>query len=123
MTRPAQRGVRLLGALEDLVAQEAQALRAADYAAVAYLQERTGAILDDLAGQPESMWEPALRARLETLRADRAGTLARLETGLREVQEALRETSAARGRAARIAPAYGGPAAPAPRGGVLREQG
>ena len=107
MRDPHQRSARLIAALEDLIGQEATALRGREFSVVAELQERAGSLLAALATEAPGLTDLALQNRLRAVQARRAESSAMLEEALDFAREALRETNLARGRAAQIAPVYG----------------
>ena len=63
MEAPAQTCVRLVAALEDLVAREAATLEARDFPAVIELQQRAAPLVALLGARASDVTDPALRAR------------------------------------------------------------
>lgn len=106
MQTPAQRCARLVSALEDLAAQEEASLQTRDFVAIESIQVRTGALVDDLVALAASM-DVSLRARIESIHARRERSSEWLAQEMTRARAELRETDAARGRVARIAPVYG----------------
>ena len=103
-----------MAALEDLIAEEATALRGREFSVVTELQERVAPLLTALAAETAAFSDGSLQNRLRAVHARRAESSAMLEEALGFARESLRETNLARGRAAQIAPVYGSMAA-APR--------
>ena len=99
--------IRLLGALEDLAAQEAMQLAGENYAAVRQTQERAEPLVTELARLGGSAVTTALRPRLEALLERRRKNEARLTAQIARVREALALTQTHQRRLAHIAPAYG----------------
>lgn len=108
METPAQRCARIVGALEDLVSQEALALENGDIAAVLDLQDRTAPLVEFLTTVPLShATAPGIRGRIAALQERRAQTEARLRVELDRARAELQETVLGQRRAAQIAPVYG----------------
>lgn len=114
MRDPRQRTARLVDAIEDLVAQEALALRAGEFTLAREFTARVAPLLADLAASDGArtvlLGDPDLQNRIRGVHALRRDSSAWLEAEMARVSGELQETSAARGRVARIAPVYGQPA-------------
>jgi flagellar biosynthesis/type III secretory pathway chaperone len=107
MERAEQKFDRLLGALDDLVAQEAATLAQRDFPAVESIQRRAEPLVAALAALgPTAATVPA-RARVETLLARRQNSIEFLETELAAARAELSLVEESAGRVARIAPVYG----------------
>lgn len=107
MNAPATVMFRLLGALEDLVTQEAMQLAGENFEAVRQTQERAAPLVTELARLGRMTAIPAVRPRIEALLARRRQNQERLSGQIQRVREALQGTQAKRLRIAQIAPAYG----------------
>jgi hypothetical protein len=112
-----QRTFRLVGAIEDLVAQEALALRAGEFTLAGELAGRVAPLISDLAANPAAhavlRGDRDLQGRMRAVQTMRRHSGEWLEGELQRVGAGLHETSAAQGRVARFAPVYGGaPAVP-----------
>lgn len=106
-----QRFARVLGALEDLVAQEAVALQNRDFETVATVQDRVAPLVEFLMSQPEiGQADAVLRARIEALYARRQQSAAWLAEEMARARDELGQADATQRRVARIAPVYGTPA-------------
>jgi hypothetical protein len=116
METPVQTAERLLAALEDLAAQEANLLGTSDYLEAVGIQARSAPLVDRLGELSRHAEVAALKSRVGSLldrreqnRQLQGAQLARLQLELRRVDEA-------NVRLAGLAPAYSTrPAAAAPR--------
>jgi hypothetical protein len=100
--------VRVLGALEDLVAQEGAALRARDFAAAAEIQVRVEPLVEFLAAPGRLDRQNAgLRARVASLRARRQETAEWLAAEIARTRNQLGQTQLSQRRVTQIAPVYG----------------
>lgn len=111
METAAQRCLRIVAALEDLVHQESATIAKGDWTGAAALQERTGPLVDFLTANPPTKSDDAsLRARIAALHERRNETSAALGRRLDAAKEELQQTKLAKRRVAQVAPAYGSPA-------------
>ncbi len=106
MTTPAETWVRLIGALEDLAAQEALLLRGADFTAVLATQARAAPLVERLVALAGTA-DAAARARLSAVQALRSRSLEWLGAELARGREELQAMQVSRRRIAQIAPVYG----------------
>lgn len=113
METPAQRCLRLVAALEDLVHQESATLAKGDWSGAAAVQERSGPLVDFLSNDTAAKNDPALRARLAGIHQRRDESSRALQQKIEETRSDLQQTHAAKRRVAQVAPAYG--ASPSPR--------
>ena|SRR5690349_17222836 len=111
METPAQRCLRIVAALEDLVYQESATLAKGDWTGAASVQERTGPLVDFLANDSAAKTDPALRARIAGIHQRRGETTRALQEKMEETRNELQQTRAAKRRVAQVAPAYGTPSA------------
>jgi hypothetical protein len=102
---------RLLDALDDLVSQEAITVRARDYEAVGHLQRRSAAVVEGLAALGPAVADARAKARVASLLARRQHTIENIESQLATTRDELHAIEQSERRMARIAPAYGTPAA------------
>jgi hypothetical protein len=103
-----QRCVRIAGALEDLVGQEAAALESHDYAGVLVLQERAEPLVAFLSQHaPVHAGDSALRARITAVQELRTRSALRIANDIVRAKADLDESRLAQRQVARIAPAYG----------------
>jgi hypothetical protein len=111
MPAPAETCARLLAALEDLVAQEAVQLRAADFPGVLATQERAAPLIGRLAALATTA-DAAVRVRIAGVLALRSRSLDWLGAEMARVRDELSAMQVSRRRVAQIAPVYGarGPA-------------
>jgi len=108
METPTQRWVRIVTALEDLVAQEGMALASRDFAAMLALQERTAPLVDFLAASAvDDGREPGLRIRIAALHRQRTQNSDSLAAEIERTRADLHQMQVTRQRVARIAPVYG----------------
>jgi hypothetical protein len=110
MAAPAQTCARLLAALEDLVAQEALLLRAADFAGVLATQERAAPLIERLTALATTA-DAAVRVRVGAVLALRSRSLEWLGSEMARVREELQGMQAGRRRLAQCAPVYSRPRA------------
>lgn len=98
---------RIIASLDDLVEQEAAALRNEDWGALVALQERISPLVDflnaQLKGRDNSL---DLRERIATLHARRNETCSSLAQTIEKTKHDLQQTHVIRRRVAQIAPAY-----------------
>jgi hypothetical protein len=114
METAAQRCLRIVGALEDLVHQESAALAKRDWAAAEVVQERAAPLVDFLAASTlEDAERGALRARIAALQQRRAETSRSLSLQIAQARSELQQAMAVKRRVAQIAPAYGSGTPPA----------
>jgi len=106
MATPAQTCARLLSALEDLVAQEALLLRAADFAGVLATQERAAPLVERLAALAGTA-DAAIRVRINGVLSLRSRSLEWLAAEMARVREDLQTMQVSSRRVAQIAPVYG----------------
>lgn len=107
METPLQTATRLLKALEELVEQEAAAMREYDLASALGVTERAAPLVDkllQLSGKPEVA---TLRPQVETLLVRRRQTAQHIDTQLVRLRTELGQADRARVRISRVAPAYG----------------
>lgn len=107
MKTPAASFVRLLGALEDLAAQEDMLLATEDYAAVVRTQERAAPLVDELARLGAAAITSDLRPRLQALLERRERSQVRLAAQIAQTRDALLRTQSKQRRISQVAPAYG----------------
>ena len=108
METSAQRCLRIVAALEDLVHQESASLAKRDWTSVEAVQERAGPLVDFLAAHsPTSADDAALRARIAALQQRREETSRSLGEQIAQARIELQQAQAAKRRLSRIAPAYG----------------
>ena len=100
--------MRIAGALEDLVAQEALALESRDYTEVSILQDRAAPLVEFLAQNAATHGgDAALRMRIKAVQQRRTGSAALLATEIVRARAELCESGFAQRQVAKIAPAYG----------------
>ena len=105
METSAQKSVRLVHALEDLVAQEAAALQSQDFTQVLAIQGRAAPVVQLLASLADDV--PAgMRPRIKALLEQRQRSDAWLANEIEAVRVKLRETTETQRRLVRLAPAY-----------------
>jgi hypothetical protein len=105
---------RLVGALEDLVTQEAATLAERNYEATGQIQLRAQPLVEAIAGLGDSVSDEVARARVAGLLARRQHSIDFLESQLATARAELMAVQESTLRAAQIAPAYGRPSASAP---------
>ena len=108
MQAPQQRCARLIAALEDLVAQEAAALRTGNYTDASAIEDRCAPLVDDLVAHADEILEETLRERLRALNGVRARSSELLGEEIARMRGELDQTEVAQRRAAAFAPVYGG---------------
>ncbi len=102
-----QRCLRIAGALEDLVAQEAAALESRDYSAAGNLQDRAAPLVEFLAqNAPVHAVDAVLRSRIAAVQQLRARSSAQLAIEIERTRVDLLDSEQARRQVAKIAPAY-----------------
>ena len=106
MATPAETCARLLGALEDLAAQEALLLRGADFPGVLATQERAAPLVERLAALAGT-GDAAVRLRVSAVLTLRSSSLDWLGAEMTRVRAELQSMQVSRRRIAQIAPAYG----------------
>ena len=99
--------IRLLGALEDLAAQESIQLSNEDYAAVRQTQEQAAPLIAELVRLGGNAVTPDSRPRLAALLARRQRNQENLASQLAQVRDALVRTETSRRRVNQVAPIYG----------------
>ena len=97
----------LLGALEDLVAQEAASLASGDFAAMIDLQQRAEPLIAHLGRHGAGIVDDDFRARVGDWLARRREIAGLLAARISETRERLNQLEASRRRVARVGPAYG----------------
>lgn len=113
MEAPRQRFSRLLGALDELVTQEAATLAQRDFVAIADIQRRADPLVSALAELGPQVADDLARARVAGLLARRQHTIDLLETQLATAREELQALQTVSGRVAQITPVYGRATPPA----------
>lgn len=103
METPLQTAVRLLGALEELVAQETHLLRTMDFVEAVDVQERAGPLVKLLCALAPDPTVAELRPRVTTLLERREQNYHFLDIQLTRLQGELRRVTEARGRLNRVA--------------------
>lgn len=109
MESPRRRFDRLVGVLEELVASEADTVRARDFGALADLQDRTGTVVSTLVGMEPALADARARARVVSVLSRRQHTIELLESELAVAREELNALEASTQRVAKVAPVYGRP--------------
>lgn len=109
MKAPRQTFSRLLGALDELVAQEAATLNQRDFGAVADIQRRAQPLVDALSDLGIAAADDLARARVAGLLARRQHNIDFLESQLATARAELLSVQESTRRVACIAPAYGQP--------------
>jgi hypothetical protein len=107
METPAQRCHRLIGALDDLAAQEAASLAADDIEAVIALQKRAAPLVQDLGERGPAVVDDVLRSRVSAWLVRRREIMDRLAVRIEEARGQLGQLNASRRRVAQVGPAYG----------------
>ena len=107
MTARRQTFSRLLGALDELVAQEAGALGERDFAATLEIQRRAQPLVDALSDLGIAAADDLARARVAGLLARRQHNMDFLESQLATARAELLAVQESTRRVACIAPAYG----------------
>lgn len=112
METPAQRCLRIAGALGDLAGQEAVALAARDFPGVLGLQERAAPLVEFLSLHAAAhAGDRALRDRVAAVQSLRAHSSAQLAAEIERTRVLWQEAGVAQRQLAKIAPAYGRSAA------------
>ena len=114
MQTSAQRCLRILAALEDLVHQESVSLAKRDWIGAEAVQQRAEPLVDFLAAHGPGGDDAGLRARIAALQQRRAETSRSLGLQIAQAKSELQQAQAAKRRVAQIGPAYGS-GAPAAR--------
>lgn len=113
METAAQRCLRIVTALEDLVHQESASLAKRDWPGAEAVQTRAAPLVDFLAANvPASTDDAALRERIAALQQRRAETSRSLGLQIAQAKSELQQAQVARRRLAKFAPAYGIGSAP-----------
>jgi hypothetical protein len=107
MEPPEKKFSRLLGALDDLVRQEAETLAQRDYSAVEGIQQRAEPLVSGLVALGPAAADDNARARVAGLLARRQHNIEFLETQLATARDELMSIQESTQRVARIAPVYG----------------
>ena len=113
---------RLIGALEDLVTQEAATIAEHNFEAVGEIQRRTQPLVEAIAGMGDQVADSVARARVASLLAQRQQSIDFLESQLATARSEMMAVQESTRRAARIAPVYGRPAT-SPRESQFRARG
>lgn len=111
METPLQTARRLLGALEELAAEEAANLSNLDFVEAVQVIERATPLVVRLAELAEHPEVHSLRPQVQDLLIRRRQNVALLDRHLTGIQSEMRRVDEARGRLARVAPVYAGGAA------------
>jgi hypothetical protein len=106
METTAQRCTRLLGAMEDLLAQEAASLAAGDMDAVIALQQRIEPLVQDLGRRGPAVADDCLRDRVAAWLGRRREVSNLLTARVEELRQQISQLDASRRRVARVGPAY-----------------
>jgi hypothetical protein len=114
MTDAARELSRLVGALEDVVGQEATLFRAADYSGIRATQERAGPIITRLAEMSSSAGA-AISARVVELIERRAALLLEMKRVSGQMSRDLKEVDEYERQFGRVAPVYAKREAPRSR--------
>jgi len=112
---PRNKFQRVLGALEDLVAQEELLLLAGDFSALAELQDRAEPLVEFLAAA-SSVADESLRGRVSAVIGRRTVSGKKLSQQIDQVRGDLREIQTSRQRLVQVVPAYRQPAEEAVNG-------
>lgn len=105
--RSRERFHRLLGALDELVSQEANDVAAGDFEAVGAVQRRAAPVVAELAALGPDVANDLARARVAALLARRQHNIDLIETQLATARAELLAVQESASRLGRIAPAYG----------------
>lgn len=97
---------RLLGALDDLVTQEAATLQARDFDSVVAIGQRADPVVAGLAELAPEVADDLARAKVAGLLARRQHNMDFLETQLVTAREELLALSSSMRRVSRLVPAY-----------------
>ena|SRR5688572_9313867 len=113
METSAQRCLRIVTALEDLVHQESASLAKRDWSGAEAVQTRAAPLVDFLAANvPASAEDAALRKRIAALQQRRAETSRSLGLQIAQAKSELQQAQVAKRRLAQFAPAYGSGSVP-----------
>jgi hypothetical protein len=104
---PRQKFHRLVGALDELVAQETATLADRDFATVSEIQERAAPIVAGLAALGPDVADELARARVAGLLARRQHNIDFIEAQLATARDELQALQESTRRVASIAPVYG----------------
>jgi hypothetical protein len=96
----------LTAVLESLATQEADCIRAGDFASVRDIQRRAGVVVDFLTRHEREIHNRELRTRIAKVVAYRDHTCAELQSRIDATRAQLDAVQANRRRVSRIAPAY-----------------
>ena len=108
METSAQRCLRIVTALEDLVHQESASLAKRDWMGAESVQQRAAPLVDFLSAHGVTSGDDAeLQARIAALQQRRAETSRSLGLQIAQAKSELQQAQAARRRVAQIAPVYG----------------
>lgn len=107
MESPAQKCVRLVTVLEDLVAQEAICLQTRNFAGAIAIQDRAAPLVEHLSTHGAAVADEALKHRITLLMERRRETGAWLTRELEHAREQLHGLQASQRRVAKVAPVYG----------------
>jgi hypothetical protein len=111
MTAPLKKFNRLVGALEELVTQEAAVLAENNFEAVGEIQSRAQPLVEAIAGMGDDVSDAVARARVAGLLARRQHNIDFIESQLATARAELIAVQESTHRAAKIAPVYGRPVA------------
>lgn len=109
METPAEACLRLAGALEDLVTQEAACLQARDFTAILAIQKRAQPLVNHLATHGPAVADEKLKARISAILARRSEFQIKLAGEIEEKRQQIATLEASQRRAAQVAPVYGRP--------------
>lgn len=115
METPKQTCVRLMGALEDLGAQEAACLGTKDFDALFHVQERADPLIKFLGEHRADAVAAGIESRIAAWLARRQENARQLATEITAAKSRLDQLDANRRRLTRVAPAYGARDARSPR--------
>lgn len=115
METPSQTCVRLIGALEDLGAQEAACLGTRDFDALFQVQERADPLIKYLGEHRADAVAAGIENRIAAWLARREENARRLATEITAAKTRIDQLDANRRRLTRVAPAYGARDATSPR--------
>ncbi len=99
--------LRIVDALEDLVAQEAVALRDGEFSTLIALADRAAPLVDFLGATAGALSDRRLRERIMAVYTRRADGAAQLAEKIRANRVEMATTHATQRTVARIAPVYG----------------
>jgi hypothetical protein len=108
METPAQRCARIVGALEDLAAQEAAAIETHDFAGALTVQDRAEPLVDFIVRDAHAgVCDGAITSRISAVQMLRARTSEKLAQEMARTRNELQRMQATKSRVAQVAPAYG----------------